>query len=224
MNPIQNRFFFIKKSIPKNIKILAVSKNKDISYIEELYKIGHRDFGENYVQEMIKKYQKLPKDIRWHMIGRIQKNKLKYITHFIYLIHSIQKIEHLQIINKEASKYNRVVNCLLQIKICEEKNKSGITDKKASNILESEEYKNMKNVKIIGFMGIASFQKSIQKIRHEFHYLNELYKSLKNQYKDFKILSMGMSKDYLIAIEHGSNLIRLGTFLFGIRDKKENFI
>ncbi|WP_185870683.1 YggS family pyridoxal phosphate-dependent enzyme [Blattabacterium cuenoti] len=221
MNHIKNRFLFVKRSIPKNIKILAVSKNQNVSSIEKLYKIGHRDFGENYVQEMVKKYQKLPKDIRWHMIGRIQSNKLKDIVPFIDLIHSVQKFEHIQIINKIALKHNRVVNCLLQIKICNEKNKSGITYQQANNILEDKRYKNMKNVKIIGLMGIASFQKPIQKIRYEFDFLNKIYNDYKNKYKHCSILSMGMSRDYPIAIEYGTTLIRLGTFLFGNRKKNK---
>ncbi|AWU44381.1 YggS family pyridoxal phosphate-dependent enzyme [Blattabacterium punctulatus] len=214
MKTIEYRIFSIKKSIPKNIKILAVSKNQDISSIKKVYQTGHRDFGENYIQEMILKYKKLPKDIRWHMIGRIQSNKLKYIVPFINLIHSVQRIEHLKIINKEALKYNRIINCLLQIKICNEKNKSGITNKEIHEILENNHYKNMKNVKIIGLMGMATFHGSIQKIRHEFDYLNKIYNECKNKYK-YSVLSMGMSRDYPIAIECGSTLIRLGTFFFG---------
>ncbi|WP_185851753.1 YggS family pyridoxal phosphate-dependent enzyme [Blattabacterium cuenoti] len=217
-HPIQNRFFFVKRFIPKNIKILVVSKNQEVSRIKKLYEIGHRDFGENYVQEMIKKYKKLPKDIRWHMIGRIQSNKLKYIIPFIHLIHSVQKFKHIQIINKEASKQNRVINCLLQIKICNEKNKSGITYQKANHILEDKRYqKDMKNVKIIGLMGMASFQKKIQEIRYEFDYLKNIYNDLNKNHKHFCILSMGMSRDYPIAIEYGTTLIRLGTLIFGDR-------
>ncbi|WP_185882080.1 YggS family pyridoxal phosphate-dependent enzyme [Blattabacterium cuenoti] len=217
MKDIEYRFFSIKKSIPKNIKILAVSKNQNISSIEKLYQIGHRDFGENYVQEMIQKYQKLPKDIRWHMIGVIQKNKLKYIAPFIYLIHSVQNMEHLQIINKEALKHNRVINCLLQIKICNEKNKAGITNQEADNIMDNNIFHNMKNVKIIGLMGMASLHGTVQTIRQEFYSLKKLYDEYQKKYQHY-ILSMGMSNDYPIAIEYGSTHIRLGTSIFGKRE------
>ncbi|WP_185857506.1 YggS family pyridoxal phosphate-dependent enzyme [Blattabacterium cuenoti] len=214
---IDDQFLSIKKMIPQNVKILAVSKNQNTFYIEKLYKIGHRDFGENYIQEMVKKYKKLPKDIRWHMIGRIQSNKLKHIIPFIYLIHSVQNIKQIRIINKIASKYHKIIHCLLQIKICNEKNKSGITDQEASKILEDETYKKMKNVKIIGIMGIASFQEE-KKIHNEFSYLHELYNKYKNKYGHY-ILSMGMSRDYNIAIKYGSTIVRLGTLIFGDRKK-----
>lgn len=214
---IENRFFSIKKLIPKNVKILAVSKNQDISSIEKLYRIGHRDFGENYIQEMVKKYKELPKDIRWHMIGRIQSNKLKYIIPFVHLIHSVQNIKQINIINKIALKHHKIVNCLLQIKICNEKNKSGITYRKASEILENQTYKEMKNVKIIGIMGMASFQ-DLTKVHNEFSYLRELYNEYKNKYGHY-ILSMGMSRDYNIAIKYETTIIRLGTLIFGDRKK-----
>ncbi|WP_185877015.1 YggS family pyridoxal phosphate-dependent enzyme [Blattabacterium cuenoti] len=213
---IKKRFFYIKKLIPKNVKIVAVSKNQDNSSIEELYKLGHRDFGENYVQEMVKKYETLPKDIRWHMIGNIQNNKLKYIIPFIHLIHSIKKIEQIKRINHIASKYNKIVNCLLQIKICNEQSKTGMNYQESQKILESETYNSMHNVKIVGLMGMASFQKELLKIHNEFSYLHTLYKKYKKKYGHY-ILSMGMSQDYKIAIKYGSNLVRLGTILFGKR-------
>ncbi|WP_341660659.1 YggS family pyridoxal phosphate-dependent enzyme [Blattabacterium cuenoti] len=214
---IENRFFNIKKMIPKNVKILAVSKNQEISYIEKLYKIGHRDFGENYIQEIVKKYKKLPKDIRWHMIGRIQSNKLKYIIPFIHLIHSIQNIKQINIINKIALKHKKIINCLLQIKICNDKNKSGITFQEASKILENKTFKEMKNIKIIGIMGMASF-KELKKVHNEFSFLRKLYNEYQNKY-GHHILSMGMSRDYNIAIKYGSTIVRLGTLIFGNRKK-----
>ncbi|WP_341653189.1 YggS family pyridoxal phosphate-dependent enzyme [Blattabacterium cuenoti] len=214
---IENRFFSIKKMIPKNVKILAVSKNQEISSIEKLYRIGHRDFGENYIQEIVKKYKKLPKDIRWHMIGRIQSNKLKYIIPFIHLIHSVQNIKQINIINKIALKHKRIINCLLQIKICNEKNKSGITPQEASKILEKKTFKEMKNIKIIGIMGMASFQE-LKRVHNEFSYLHKLYNEYKNKY-EHNILSMGMSRDYNIAIKYGSTIVRLGTLIFGHRKK-----
>ncbi len=203
--------------IPKNVKILAVSKNQDISSIEKLYRIGHRDFGENYIQEIVKKYKKLPKDIRWHMIGRIQSNKLKYIIPFIHLIHSVQNIKQINIINKIALKHKKIINCLLQIKICNDKNKSGITFQEASKILENKTFKEMKNIKIIGIMGMASFQE-LKKVHNEFSYLRKLYNEYKNKY-GHNILSMGMSRDYNIAIKYGSTIVRLGTLIFGNRKK-----
>ncbi|WP_317168706.1 YggS family pyridoxal phosphate-dependent enzyme [Blattabacterium cuenoti] len=218
MNNIENLYFSFKKYIPKNIEILAVSKNQNISSIEKLYQIGHRDFGENYVQEIIKKYNFLPKDIRWHMIGKIQSNKIKYLIPFIYLIHSVQKMEHIIMINKLARKEKKIINCLLQIKISDEKNKSGITNKEADKILESNTYKRMKNVNIIGIMGMASFSNSSKKIHDEFSSLQKLYNNYKNKYGHY-VLSMGMSRDYSIAIKYGSTLIRIGTSIFGNRKK-----
>ncbi len=203
--------------IPKNVKILAVSKNQEISSIEKLYKIGHRDFGENYIQEIVKKHKKLPKDIRWHMIGRIQSNKLKYIIPFIYLIHSVQNIKQINIINKIALKHKKIINCLLQIKICNDTNKSGITFQESSKILENKTFKEMKNIKIIGIMGMASFQ-DLKKVHNEFSYLRKLYNEYKNKY-GHNILSMGMSRDYNIAIKYGSTIVRLGTLIFGNRKK-----
>ncbi len=215
---IENKFFDIKKLIPKNTQILVVSKNQNFSNIEKLYRVGHRDFGENYIQEMVEKYKKLPKDIRWHMIGRIQSNKLKYIIPFIHLIHSVQNIKQIDIINKIALKYQKIINCLLQIKICDDKNKSGITYQEASKILENETYKKMKNVKIIGIMGMASFQEKLTKVHDEFSYLRKIYNEYKNKYGHY-ILSMGMSRDYNIAIKYGTTIVRLGTMIFGNRKK-----
>lgn len=214
-NNVESIYFSLKKSIPKNIEILAVSKNQHVFSIEKLYQIGHRDFGENYIKEMINKYKILPKDIRWHMIGQIQTNKLKYLIPFVHLIHSVQKIGHLRIINKLACKQGRIINCLLQIKICDEKNKSGITNKEADKILKSESYKCMKNVNVIGLMGMASFG-DLSKVHDEFSYLQKLYNTYKNKYGHY-VLSMGMSSDYSIAIEYGSTLVRIGTSIFGSR-------
>ncbi|WP_185858140.1 YggS family pyridoxal phosphate-dependent enzyme [Blattabacterium cuenoti] len=220
MNIIENRFYNINKLIPKHVTILAVSKNQNISYIKKLYQLGHRDFGENYIQEIVKKYEKLPKDIRWHMIGRIQSNKLKYILPFIHLIHSVQNLKQINIINRIGFKHKKIINCLLQIKICDEKSKSGISYQEALKVLEYLEhnaYKEMKNIKIIGIMGMASFQE-FTKVHHEFSYLHKVYNEFKNKYGHY-VLSMGMSRDYKIAIKHGSTMIRLGTIIFGHRQK-----
>ncbi|WP_185865185.1 YggS family pyridoxal phosphate-dependent enzyme [Blattabacterium cuenoti] len=210
---IKKNFFSIKKSIPKNVGILAVSKNQDILSIRKLYQVGQRDFGENFIQEMVKKYHLLPKDIRWHMIGKIQSNKLKYIIPFVHLIHSIQKFKHIEIINKIGNKHNKIIQCLLQIRISNEINKSGISEEDGYKIFESS--KNMKNIKIIGLMGLASFkEKSI--VNNEFFYLKKIYDKYKNKYQ-CNVLSMGMSRDFNLAIQHGSTIIRLGNYLFGNR-------
>ncbi len=210
---LESNFLSIKKSIPKNIKILIVSKNQNIYSINKLYNLGHRDFGENYVQEMKKKYNYLPKNIRWHMIGKIQKNKLKYIIPFVHLIHSIQKIEHIEIINKISKKLNKISYCLLQIKICYDK--SGITMEQAIKILDYS--KNMNNIQIIGLMGMASINNKKSIINKEFFSLYKLYNNFKTIY-GHTVLSIGMSKDYLLAIKNGSTIVRLGSIIFGHRN------
>lgn len=213
---IKNNIDEIKKNIPYNVILIAVSKQHSISYIKEAYNYGQRDFGENYIQEMIIKYKSLPKDIRWHMIGRIQRNKLKIIIPFIYLIHGIEKISQLEVINKEAYKYNRIVNCLIQIKISNDKN-YGIEIKNINNILNSESYLSMKYVKIVGLMVIASNTKNVNIIKNEFKIIKFIFNKLKKINSSIKILSMGMSLDYKLAIYYGSNMIRLGTAIFGKR-------
>ncbi|WGH26918.1 MAG: YggS family pyridoxal phosphate-dependent enzyme [Candidatus Bostrichicola ureolyticus] len=210
--------FKIKSNIPSYVKIIAVSKNQTISKIKEIYDAGQRDFGENYINELVEKHKSLPKDIRWHMIGKLQSNKIKYIGNFVYLVHSIEKIKHLKILNKEAIKHNRVIQCLLQIKIAEEKKKSGITYLEAIQILKSDIYLNMKNVKIIGLMGIATLSKNKNKIYDEFKYLYQIFNIFKEKNNEFNIISMGMSNDYNIAIKCGSNMIRIGTAIFGFRN------
>ncbi|WGH27913.1 MAG: YggS family pyridoxal phosphate-dependent enzyme [Candidatus Bostrichicola ureolyticus] len=210
--------FKIKSNIPSYVKIIAVSKNKPISKIKEIYDAGQRDFGENYINELVEKHKSLPKDIRWHMIGKLQSNKIKYIGNFVYLVHSIEKIKHLKILNKEAIKHNRVIQCLLQIKIAEEKKKSGITYLEAIQILKSDIYLNMKNVKIIGLMGIATFSQNKNKISDEFKYLYQIFNIFKEKNNEFNIISMGMSNDYNIAIKCGSNMIRIGNAIFGFRN------
>lgn len=204
----------IRNKLASNVVIIAVSKQQSTSSIKTAYSIGHRDFGENYIQEMIKKYQKCPKDIRWHMIGKIQSNKLKYIVPFVHLIHSIDKFNQLKIIDQEAIKYQRIISCLLQIKIAQEDNKSGMTAQEAINILDSNSYANMNYVKIIGLMGMASFTKDEMQLSFEFKFLNMLFKKLQKKNSSIKILSMGMSLDYLLAISYGSTMIRIGRHIF----------
>lgn len=203
----------IKNEIPKNVTLVAVSKTKPISDIKILYQDGHKIFGENKVQELLQKYEKLPKDIEWHMIGHLQRNKVKYIAPFVSLIHSIDTIKLLKEINKRAKENKRTINGLLQVHIAKESSKFGFSSDEINSILlESSDYK---NVNIIGLMGMATFTNNQEQIKEEFHALQSIF--LKNQ-ENLSVLSMGMSGDYKIAIEHGSNMIRIGSTIFGNRN------
>ena len=203
----------IKNEIPKNVTLVAVSKTKPISDIKILYQDGHKIFGENKVQELLQKYEKLPKDIVWHMIGHLQRNKVKYIAPFVSLIHSIDTIKLLKEINKRAKENKRTINGLLQVHIAKESSKFGFSNDEINSILlESSDYK---NVNIIGLMGMATFTNNQEQIKEEFHALQSIF--LKNQ-ENLSVLSMGMSGDYKIAIEHGSNMIRIGSTIFGNRN------
>ena len=203
----------IKNEIPKNVTLVAVSKTKPISDIKILYQDGHKIFGENKVQELLQKYEKLPKDIEWHMIGHLQRNKVKYIAPFVSLIHSIDTIKLLKEINKRAKENKRTINGLLQVHIAKESSKFGFSNDEINSILlESSDYK---NVNIIGLMGMATFTNNQEQIKEEFHALQSIF--LKNQ-ENLSVLSMGMSGDYKIAIEHGSNMIRIGSTIFGNRN------
>ncbi len=211
----------IKNSIPKNVTLIPVSKRKPIEMIEETYKVGQRIFGENKVQELVEKHEKLPSDIEWHMIGHLQTNKVKYIAPFVSLIHAVDSIKLLKEINKRAKQNNRVINCLLQIYIADEKSKFGLSFEELKNILESRVYQNMENIKIVGLMGMATNTIEVEKIRNEFALLKNTFDDVKNRFfeksKEFTELSMGMSGDYKIAIESGSTMIRVGSIIFGAR-------
>ncbi len=209
---IDKQFFTtIKVELQKQqVSLVAVSKKKSVEEILELYNLGQRDFGENYVNELILKQQQLPSDIRWHFIGHLQTNKIKQIISFVYLIHGIDSFRLLNEINKQANKINRVVNFLLQIHIAQEETKFGLSEAELTNILQCK----MDNVKIEGLMGMASLTDDEEKIRVEFRGLKKLF----NQIKNAKILSMGMSADYKIAIEEGSNMVRIGSLIFGERN------
>jgi pyridoxal phosphate enzyme (YggS family) len=197
-----------------NITLVAVSKTKPIEDILELYNLGHRDFGENYVQELAEKAEKLPTDIRWHFIGHLQTNKVKSIVPFIYLIHGVDSLKLLKEIDKQAEKNKRVIDCLLQVHIAQEETKFGFDE---TELLNSE-LKQFSNVRIKGLMGMASLTDDINKIRIEFKSLKILFEKLKTQNPELSILSMGMSADYKIAIEEGSNMVRIGSLLFGERN------
>ena len=200
-----------------NISLVAVSKTKPVKDILELYDLGHRDFGENYVQELVEKAEQLPKDIRWHFIGHLQTNKVKSIVPFIYLIHGVDSLKLLKEIDKQAKKNNRVIDCLLQVHIAQEETKFGFDEIELLNL----ELKLFSNVRIKGLMGMASLTDEVNKIRIEFKYLKNLFKKLRAQNPELSILSMGMSSDYKIAIEEGSYMVRIGSLLFGERDYRE---
>ncbi|OCX51498.1 YggS family pyridoxal phosphate enzyme [Mucilaginibacter sp. PPCGB 2223] len=203
------------------VKLVAVSKTKPVEDIEEAYAAGQRIFGENQVQELVEKHEKLPKDIQWHLIGHLQTNKVKYIAPFISLIESVDSLKLLQEINKQALKNARVINCLLQVYIADEDTKFGLGHDELIELLRSDEFRAMENVRIIGLMGIATNTENEKQIKDEFYELKTLFDGIKVSFfrKDdyFKEVSMGMSSDYKLAIEQGSTMVRLGSTIFGQR-------
>lgn len=217
-NMIQENLQNIKATLPKNVTLIAVSKTKPLEDLQEAYNAGQRIFGENRIQEMAEKYELLPKDIKWHMIGHLQSNKVKYMAHFVDLIHGVDKFSTLKEINKQAKKHDRVIHCLLQAKIAEEDSKFGLSFDEIENILASEKLKDLVNIKIVGLMGMATFTDDKQQLHKEFSSLKNLFDKLKTDNQNLKTLSMGMSGDYLIAIENGSTMIRVGSSIFGKRN------
>lgn len=207
----------IQNELPENVTLVAVSKTKPAEAIQELYDAGQLEFGENKVQELVSKYEVLPKDIKWHLIGHLQKNKVKYIAEFVHLIHSVDNLDLLKEINKQAGKYNRIIPCLLQIKIAEEDSKFGMEAELAEQIIS--DYKTQfPNVEIIGLMGMATFTEDESQIRNEFKYLKSVFDQLKTHNPELKTLSMGMSGDYKIAVNEGSTMVRVGSSIFGERN------
>lgn len=204
--------------LPEDVTLVAISKTKPNEDIMEAYNAGQRVFGENKIQEMEQKHQDLPKDIKWHMVGHVQRNKVKYMAEFVDLIHAVDSLKLLKEIEKQAAKYNRTIECLLQIKIAEEDTKYGITVDEAKTILNSEVYGKMSHVKIVGLMGMATLTENDDKIRQEFSFLKTTFDDFKKDWDSFQILSMGMSGDYKIALECGSNMIRVGSSIFGERN------
>lgn len=216
------KFIAFKKNLPEHVQLVAVSKTKAEDEILEVYQAGQRLFGENKAQELVPKYEALPKDIEWHMIGHLQTNKVKYIAPFVGMIHSVDSLKLMKTINKEAGKNERVIPCLLQFHIAEEETKYGFSLEEAHDILGSEAFRNLKNIKIRGVMGMATFTDNKEKVHREFRHLIQIFDQLKKEYfaedPKFKEVSMGMSDDYLIAIEEGSSIIRVGSAIFGSRN------
>ena len=211
----------IKSQLPKHTTLVAVTKTKPVNDILEAYDAGHRVFGENKIQEMVTKHELLPKDIEWHMIGHVQSNKVKYMAGFVSIIHGVDNFKLLKEINKQAEKHNRIINCLLQIKIASEDSKFGMTAKDADELLNSKIFSELKHVKIKGVMGMASFTDNESQIRKEFLFLKKTFDDLmqlKTHNTDFQVISMGMSGDYPLAIECGSNMVRIGSSIFGTRN------
>ncbi|MDN3644134.1 YggS family pyridoxal phosphate-dependent enzyme [Lutimonas halocynthiae] len=207
-----------KSKIDQGVTLVAVSKTKPISDIMEAYEAGQRNFGENKIQEMVNKYEALPKDIKWHMIGHLQRNKVKYMAHFVDLIHGVDSFKTLNEINKQAKKHDRIINCLLQARIAKEETKFGLEFREIESILQSKELAELENIKIVGLMGMASFSSNEEEVSAEFQGLKALFDSINASNIELKILSMGMSGDYKIAIKNGSNMIRVGSAIFGSRN------
>ena len=213
----------IAASLPPSVTLVAVSKTKPSQAIADAYETGHRDYGENKVQELTAKSEELPKDIKWHLIGHLQRNKVKYIAPFVYLIHTVDSLRLAKEINKRAKQNNRVIKCLIQIYIANEDTKFGLDFNEANELFESEEFQALENIEITGLMGMATFTDNKDQIRKEFASLKEFYDQQKEKTTalsncNFDVLSMGMSGDYEVGIEEGSNMIRIGSSIFGARN------
>ena len=212
----------VRNTIPANVTLVAVSKTKPNADLLEAYAEGQRIFGENKVQEMIDKYETLPKDIQWHMIGHLQSNKVKYIAPFVHLIHAVDSFKLLKEINKQAKKNDRLIDCLLQFHIADEDSKFGLTFDEAQEMLASPEFIELENISIVGLMGMATFTDNEAQVREEFRTLENYFNVIKSHFfkfnDAFKELSMGMSGDYPIAIEEGSTMVRVGSSIFGERN------
>jgi len=222
MTLIAKNIFNFKSNIKPNVTLVAVSKTKPIPDLQDAYNAGQRVFGENKIQEMTTKYESLPKDIEWHMIGHVQTNKVKYMAPYVHLIHAVDSLKLLSEINKQALKNNRTINCLLQLKIANEDSKFGLSEQGLQELINDEKIPELKNINIAGLMGMASFSEDKKQVSEEFMLLKSTFDKLKNSALpkncDLQILSMGMSGDYLTALECGSNMIRVGSAIFGNRN------
>ena len=205
-------------SLPKNTTLVAVSKTKPVSSLLQAYDARQRVFGENKIQEMASKWEEMPKDIQWHMIGHVQTNKVKYMAPFVALIHTVDSLKLLREINKQAAKHDRVINCLLQIKIAEEEHKFGLDHQDALQLLAKDIQATLPHVSIVGLMGMASFTENKTQIETEFKKLSTLHKNFIKQHPQLTVLSMGMSSDYTLALDHGSTMVRIGSSIFGARN------
>lgn len=221
MSDIVSNIISLKRQIPLSVRLVAVSKTKSVSDILEAYSAGQRAFGENRVQELLSKKEKLPPDVEWHLIGHLQSNKIKYIVPFISMIHSVDSFRLLTAIDEEAGKIKRQIDCLIQFHIAREETKYGFSFKEADEMMGTDEFRNLKNVRICGVMGMATFTDDTSVVRSEFRDLATHFKSLKDKYSNrlpyFRELSMGMSGDFLTAIEEGSTMVRIGSIIFGER-------
>ncbi|SNT24413.1 hypothetical protein SAMN05421640_2910 [Ekhidna lutea] len=221
MSEISSQLKDLKESLPELCTLVAVSKTKPVEDILSAYNTGHRDFGENKVQELTRKAEELPKDIKWHMIGHLQRNKVKYIAPFVHLIHGVDSFKLLKEINKQGRKSDRVIDCLLQVHIAEEDTKFGFDKIELEEILSGKDLKDLAHVCIKGLMGMATFTEDTNQIRREFRLLKSIYEETKNSDHtnvQMNTLSMGMSGDYKIALEEGSNMVRIGSAIFGARN------
>jgi pyridoxal phosphate enzyme (YggS family) len=211
----------IKSVLPEDVKLVAITKTQPVEAIARAYHTGHRIFGENKVQELVWKFEKLPKDIEWHMVGHLQTNKVKYIAPFVRLIHGVDSLKLLNVIDKEAEKNGRLISCLLQLRIAKEETKFGLTEQDLEGILTDASWAGLKHIKIEGLMGMATFTDDEEQIRNEFRKLNAIFNKVKQKYFSdksyFREKSMGMSGDYKIAVEEGSTMVRIGSLIFGER-------
>ncbi len=217
---IANNINNIKSTLPPQVTLVAVSKTKPIADLMEAYEAGQRIFGENKIQEMTEKWEQMPKNIEWHMIGHVQSNKVKYMAEYVTLIHGVDSLKLLSEINKQAQKQDRVIDCLLQMYIAEEESKFGLDENELNDVLNSEEFQSMENIKIVGLMGMATFTENQNQIKKEFTHLKSIFDKIKAQpiaNCQLSILSMGMSGDYELAIECGSTMVRIGSSIFGGR-------
>ena len=222
---IANNLLEIKSQLSENVTLVAVSKTKPVADLIEAYNAGQRIFGENKIQEMTEKWEIMPKDIQWHMIGHVQTNKVKFMAEYVSLIHGVDSLKLLEEINKQAKKHNRIIDCLLQIHIAEEETKFGLNETELNELLFSDEFKLLQNIKIVGLMGMATFTDNQNQIKKEFQNLKTIFNTIctnainrvATEKIDMKILSMGMSGDYELAIEFGSTMIRIGSSIFGSR-------
>ena len=218
---VQTNLKKVLSGIPPHVKLVAVSKTKPVEMIQAAYDVGQRDFGENKAQDMAAKRPQLPQDIRWHFIGHLQTNKVKYIAPYVSLIHAADSLKILKEINKQAKKHNRVTDCLLEFHIAAEESKFGLTMETAESILQSEEFAHLQNIRLCGVMGMATYTTDTEQIREEFRHLRSIFNQLKDKYfkgfDHFKEISMGMSGDYPVAIEEGATIVRVGSKIFGTR-------